>query len=68
MFYGYPFYRSPYVGGFGYPYGYGYPNWGFNGYGGYSSNIVGSAIVGQSVINTGTAAGINQIATPSVIW
>ena len=64
-----PFYRGY---GFGYPaYGYGYPTWGYGGYGnfgGYGSNVIGSAVVGQSVINTGTASGINQIATPSVIW
>jgi hypothetical protein len=59
----YPYYRSfPYA----YP-AYGYP-WGFGGYGNYSSNnIIGSAVANQSLINTGTAAGINQIATPTVI-
>ncbi len=60
----YPGYRS---WGFGYPsYGFGYPTWGFGG--GYGTNIIGSAIANQSLINTGTATGINQIATPSVIW
>lgn len=65
----YPFYRGypypvvyPYVGwgSYGYaPYGYGYS---------YGSNIIGSAVANQSLINTGTATGINQIATPTVIW
>jgi hypothetical protein len=61
-----PFYRGGW--GYGYPgwsFGYGYPSWG---YGGYSSNVIGSAIANQSVVNTGVASGINQIATPSVIW
>lgn len=59
-----PFYR-----GWGYPaygFGYGYP-WGFGGYG-YSSNIIGSAIANQSLVNTGTISGVSQIATPTVIW
>jgi hypothetical protein len=65
-----PFYRSGWgYPGIGYGYGYGYPTWNYGGYGyGYGSNIVGSAIANQSVVNTGTASGINQIATPSVIW
>lgn len=65
-----PFYRSGWsYPQFGYGYGYGYPTWGLGGYGGYyGTNIVGSAIAGQSVINTGTATGINQIASPSVIY
>jgi hypothetical protein len=64
----YPYYRS-----FPYPYpAYGYPAWGYGGvwggYGNYSANnIIGSAVANQSLINTGTAAGINQIATPTVI-
>jgi len=68
-----PFYRG-YGFGYGYPgYGYaaGFPTWnygGYGGWGGYGTNVIGSAVVGQSVVNTGTAAGINQIATPSVIW
>lgn len=57
----YPFYRSPYILG-GYPYGIPY------GYGGYSSNVIGSAIANQSLVNTGTAIGVNQVATPTVIW
>jgi hypothetical protein len=64
-----PFYRGGW--GYGYPgygYAYGYPAWNYGGYGGYGTNVIGSAIAGQSVINTGTAAGINQIATPSVIY
>lgn len=66
-----PYYRA---WGYGYPYGYGYgyPAWGFGGTGwrnwGYGSNIIGSAIANQSVINTGTASGIVQTATPTVIW
>jgi len=50
----------------GYPYGYG--GYGGYGYGGYSSNIIGSAIANQSLVNTGTAIGVNQVATPTVIW
>jgi len=62
--YAYPFYRSPYMFG-GYPYGYG----GYGGYPyGYSSNIIGSAISNQNLVNTGTAVGVNQISTPTVIW
>lgn len=61
--YGYPFYRSPYIGGFG------YPVWGWGGYNSFNGiNAVGSAIATQNLINTGTATGINQIANPSVIW
>ena len=68
--YRYPFFRSPYVGGYVYPgYGYDYP---YN-YGGYYtsnvSNIVGSAVADQSMntIGTGASGGI-QIATPTNIW
>ena len=59
--YVYPFYRSPYMFG-GYPYGYPY------GYGGTSTNVIGSAIANQSLVNTGGMIGVNQIATPTVIW
>ncbi len=70
MYLGYiPFYRGI---GYGYSYpGFGYPYPGF-GYGGYNSinsiNAIGSAISNQRLINTGTATGINQISTPTVIW
>lgn len=62
----YPYYRS-YV----YPYPYPYPAWVPGGYGygyGYGSNIIGSAIANQSVVNTGNIAGFTQTATPTVIW
>ena len=61
-----PNYRSSYFYPYIYPnFGYGYPY----GYGNYSSsNIIGSAIANQSLVNTGTAVGVNQIATPTVIW
>lgn len=62
--YHYPFYRS-----FGYA-PYPYPVWGYSGYpsyANYGSNIVGSAIANNSLINTGTAMGISQVATPTVI-
>jgi len=69
--YMYPFYRSPLIGGYGYPgigpgYG-GYPGYGYGGYGG--SNIIGSAIANQNmnVIGTGAIGG-TQTATPTVIW
>jgi hypothetical protein len=72
MYSGYiPFYSRPF--GFGYPsMGYGYPAWGFPGYAGYNSyngiNAIGSAISNQSLINTGSAIGITQTSTPTVIW
>ena len=63
--YGFPFYRSPFVGSFGF----GYPLFGFGGFNSFGGiNAVGSAIANQSLINTGTASGINQIASPTVIW
>ena len=45
----YPFYRSPFIGGYGYP----YPSWQYAGYGnigGYygGNNIIGSAIANQN--------------------
>ncbi len=63
----YPFYRSPFIGGYGYP-GYGYPY-----YGGYYnsnvSNIIGSAVANQSMTTIGVGAiGGTQIATPTVVW
>jgi hypothetical protein len=71
--YMYPFYRSPFSGGYGYG---GYPGIGpgysYGGYPGYSyggTNIIGSAIANQNmnVIGTGAIGGI-QTATPTVIW
>ena len=71
--YMFPFYRSPLVNGFN-P-GFGWGNGGYGGYGGYggwggygSTNIIGSAVANQSLINTGNMLGVNQIATPTVIW
>ena len=65
----FPFYRSPFIGGYGYPgIGYpGFPGYGYAGYGG--SNIIGSAIANQNmnVIGAGAIGGI-QTATPTVIW
>lgn len=68
----YPNYRSSYFFpyaysnfGYGMPYGYG----GYGGYGNYSSsNIIGSAIANQNLVNTGNMVGVNQTATPTVIW
>lgn len=51
----YPFYRS-----------YAYPGF-YPGYG-YTNNIIGSAISSQRFVNTGTAIGVNQISTPTVVW
>ena len=63
----YPFYRSPYIGGYGYPgYGYGYgPGY----YNNNVSNIIGSAVANQSMntIGAGAIGGI-QVATPTAIW
>lgn len=42
------------------------PGFGFGNFNGI--NAVGSAISTQSLINTGTATGINQISTPTAIW
>ena len=70
--YMYPFYRSPFIGGFGYP-GIG-PGFGFGGYPGYGYgsytgvNAIGSAISNQSLVNTGSAIGVTQTSTPTVIW
>ena len=42
---------------------------GYGGYGGYyGSNIIGSAFASNYVANTGTIAGISQVANPVVIW
>ena len=54
----YPVYRFPV---YGFPYG--YPAYGFGGYG----NFIGSAFGYNNLINTGTASGITQIASPVVI-
>jgi hypothetical protein len=52
-----------------YPFTYGYGSgFGYGGYGGFGSNIIGSAVANQSLINTGSITGVNQIATPTVIW
>jgi len=62
--YYYPYYRSFGYGYpvFGQPYGYFPSNYG------YSSNIIGSAIANQGIVNTGTMTGTTQVATPTVIW
>ena len=61
----YPFYRRA-----SYPFP--YPYWGYGGFnpyfGGFGSNIIGSAIANQSVVNTGSIAGFTQTATPTVSW
>jgi len=46
-----------------------YPVWGYGGYpmGNFGTNIVGSAIANNSLVNTGTAVGIIQSAVPTVI-
>ena len=60
----YPFYRSPFIGGYGYP-GYGYPGYGP----GYYNNIIGSAVANQSMTTIGAGAiGGIQVATPTVVW
>ena len=65
--YMYPFYRSPFAGGFVYPtYGFGYPAYGIGTFN--SINSIGSAISNQRLINTGIANGITQTSTPTVIW
>jgi hypothetical protein len=51
--YYYPYYRS-----FVYP-----MPWSYN-----TSNIIGSAVSNQNLVNTGNAIGVNQISTPTVIW
>ena len=64
----YPFYRSPYIGGYGYP-GYGYPGYGGGYYNNNVSNVIGSAVANQSMntIGAGAIGGI-QVATPTAIW
>lgn len=47
----------------------GYPTWGYGGYGGYyGNNIIGSAFASNYVANTGTITGISQVANPIAIW
>jgi hypothetical protein len=60
----YPFYRSPYIGG----YGYGYNPYNYGGsY--YNNNVIGSAIANQNMNTIGAGAiGGTQIATPTVVW
>lgn len=68
--YMYPFYRSPFIGGYGYGYPGFIPGYGYRGYGSYTGvNVIGSAIANQSmnVIGAGAIGG-TQIATPTVIW
>ena len=62
MYYGFPYYSR----GF-YPY---YnPYWGFGGYGsGFGVNAIGSQFNSQSLVNTGTYTGSNQIQSPINIW
>ena len=55
--YYYPYYRS-----FVYPMPMLMP-WSYN-----TSNVIGSAVSNQDFVNTGTAVGVNQISTPTVIW
>lgn len=55
--YYYPYYRS-----FVYPVPMPMP-WSYN-----ANNVIGSAISNQDFVNTGTAVGVNQISTPTVIW
>jgi hypothetical protein len=66
--YMFPFYRSPFIGGYGYPVfpGYGY---GQGYYNNNVSNVIGSAVADQSMntIGAGAIGGI-QVATPTVIW
>ncbi len=64
----YPFYRSPFIGGYGYP-GYGYPGYGSGYYNNNVSNIIGSAVANQSMTTIGAGAiGGIQVATPTVVW
>jgi hypothetical protein len=55
--------------GFGYPF---YnPYYGYGGYGigsGFGINSIGSQFSSQSLVNTGTYSGSNQIQSPTNIW
>lgn len=63
----YPFYRSPFIGGYGY--GYGYPYYGGGYYNNNVSNIIGSAVANQTMTTIGAGAiGGIQTATPTVVW
>jgi hypothetical protein len=66
----YPFYRSPYIGGYGGygGYGYGYPyNYGGGYYNNNVSNVIGSAVADQTMTTIGAGAiGGIQTATPTV--
>ena len=66
--YMFPFYRSPFYGSYGYGYpGIG-PGYGYGGYPGYGgTNIIGSAIATNNLINTGSMLGVTQNASALVI-
>lgn len=64
--YMFPFYRSPFIGGYGYPV---YPGYGYGYYNNNVSNIIGSAVANQSMTTIGAGAiGGIQVATPTVVW
>lgn len=64
--YMFPFYRSPFIGGYGYP---AYPGYGYGYYNNNVSNIIGSAVANQSMTTIGAGAiGGIQVATPTVVW
>jgi hypothetical protein len=64
----YPFYRSPYYGGYG-GYGYSYPYYGGGYYNNNVSNVIGSAVADQTMTTIGAGAiGGIQTATPTVVW
>ena len=69
--YMFPYYRSPFIGGFGFNPGFVFnPGFGFGGFNSFNGiNAIGSAIANQSmnVIGTGAIGG-SQIATPTVVW
>ena len=62
----FPFYRSPFIGGYGYPV---YPGYSYGYYGNNVSNIIGSAVANQTMTTIGAGAiGGIQTATPTVVW
>jgi len=62
----YPFYRSPFIGGYG---GYSYPYYGGGYYNNNFSNVIGSAVADQTMTTIGAGAiGGIQTATPTVVW